>query len=106
VSQINLTERSDVSEAMDLEFESDLVMAAPPRFVLVTGTGRSGTSTVAGSLNLLGLHLPRPVLRTNDSNPRGFYESKWAIDFHRTIMGRAGIDTFDARPQALDHVRD
>lgn len=94
-----------MSGALEADLEPDLVMTAPPRFVLVTGTGRSGTSTVAGSLNLLGLHLPRPVLRTNDSNPRGFYESKWAITFHRKIMDRAGIDTFDARPEAWDHVR-
>ncbi len=94
-----------MSEGLDPDVESNLVMAAAPRFVLVTGTGRSGTSTVAGSLNLLGLHLPRPVLRTNDSNPRGFYESKWAIDFHKRVMDRAGIDTFDARPEAWDQVR-
>lgn len=90
--------------AQESEVEVDIVREAEPRFVLVTGAGRSGTSTVAGSLHFLGLHLPFPVLGTNKSNPRGFYESKWAIDFHRNIFDRAMIDTFDARPSALDDI--
>ncbi len=87
------------------DVDADLVQSANPRFVLVTGAGRSGTSTVSGSLYFLGLHLPFPVLGTNKSNPRGFYESKWAIDFHRKIFDRALIDNFDARPEALDDIK-
>ena len=90
--------------AQESEVEVDIVRESDPRFVLVTGAGRSGTSTVAGSLHFLGLHLPFPVLGTNKSNPRGFYESKWAIDFHKKIFDRAMIDTFDARPWALDDI--
>ena len=90
--------------AQESEVEVDIVREADPRFVLITGAGRSGTSTVAGSLHFLGLHLPFPVLGTNKSNPRGFYESKWAIDFHKKIFDRAMIDTFDARPWALDDI--
>jgi hypothetical protein len=90
-----------VSESMELDVEPDLVQSAESRFVLVTGAGRSGTSTIAGALNYLGLHLPRPVLGTNRSNPRGFFESRWAIDFHKRLFERANIDTFDARPEAL-----
>ncbi|MEP6667183.1 MAG: hypothetical protein ABJA81_12110 [Nocardioidaceae bacterium] len=95
-----------MAESLELDVEPDLVQAAERRFVLVTGAGRSGTSTIAGSLNYLGLHLPRPVLGTNRSNPRGFFESRWAIDFHKRLMERANIDVFDARPDALQKIHD
>ncbi|WP_067437721.1 sulfotransferase family protein [Nocardioides jensenii] len=71
------------------------------RLLLVTGSGRSGTSTVAGALNHLGMHVPRPVLKPNDSNPRGFFESTWPLRFHRRLMDDAGIAQTDARPEAL-----
>jgi len=96
--------RSETYE--DPVITNNLVRSAPRRFVLVTGAGRSGTSTVAGALNYLGVHLPQPVLATNKSNPRGFFESFWAIQFHRRIMEQANIDTVDARPEAVDLVQD
>ncbi|MBA2772565.1 MAG: sulfotransferase family protein [Nocardioidaceae bacterium] len=92
---------ADPPAASDL----DLVQSAPRRFVLVTGAGRSGTSTMSGGLNYLGLHSPQPSLGANASNPRGFFEPKWAIDFHRRILERATVDTFDARPDAFDRVQ-
>ena len=57
--------------------------------MLVTGAGRSGTSTAAGALHMLGFHLPRPVLHANESNPKGFFESRWPVRFHRRLMERA-----------------
>lgn len=75
------------------------------RLVLVTGAGRSGTSTIAGTLHYLGLHVPLPVLGANRTNPRGFFESTWPMRFHRKIMERAVIDRFDARPEALELIR-
>lgn len=85
---------------------ANLVQAVPQRFVLVTGAGRSGTSTVAGSLNYLGLHVPRPVLGSNRSNPRGFFEPTWAIDFHKRILERAGVDMWDGRPDGWAKVQE
>jgi hypothetical protein len=73
--------------------------------VLVTGTGRSGTSTISGSLHHLGLHVPGPYLGANKSNPKGFYESTWAVDFHKKITKRARVNDFDGQPDALDRVR-
>lgn len=66
--------------------------------VLVTGTGRSGTSAMAGSLHQLGLYVPGPFLGANQSNPKGFYESKWAVRFHKRITRAARIHEFDSRP--------
>ena len=68
--------------------------------VLVTGTGRSGTSTIAGTLHHLGLNVPGPYLGANRSNPKGFYESTWAVQFHKQITASARINDFDGRPGA------
>ena len=89
--------------------------AAPPppadgqpgkRLVLVTGAGRSGTSTVAGTLHYLGFHVPEPVMKGNESNPRGFFESWWPVRFHQRIMKRAVIEQTDGRPGAAELMRD
>lgn len=69
--------------------------------LLITGTGRSGTSTMSGTLHYLGLHVPGPFLGANESNPKGFFESKWAVRFHNRITKRAGINIFDSRPNAF-----
>lgn len=69
--------------------------------VLITGTGRSGTSTMSGTLHHLGLHVPGPYLGANDSNPKGFFESSWSVKFHKRITGAAGINDFDSRPAAF-----
>ena len=74
--------------------------------VLITGTGRSGTSTVSGSLFHLGLHVPGPFLGANESNPKGFFESKWAVKFHKQITRTARINDFDGRPDALHRAQD
>jgi hypothetical protein len=54
--------------------------------VLITGTGRSGTSTMSGTLHHLGLHVPGPYLGSNESNPKGFFESRWAVRFHKRLV--------------------
>ncbi len=56
--------------------------------LLVTGTGRSGTSTMSGTLHHLGLHVPGPYLGANESNPKGFYESRWSVRFHNDLCRR------------------
>jgi hypothetical protein len=74
--------------------------------VLVTGTGRSGTSTIAGSLHHLGLEVPGPYLGANESNPKGFYESRWAMKFHKKITGAAKINDMDSRPVAFERAQE
>ena len=73
--------------------------------VLITGTGRSGTSTMSGTLHHLGLSVPGPHFGANESNPKGFFESRWAVRFHKSLAEAAGIDQFDARPQAMAYAR-
>lgn len=74
------------------------------RLVLITGSTRSGTSLAAGTLHHLGLHVPQPVLKANDSNPAGFFESTWPVAFHRRLMDRSLVGVVDARPEAFDLV--
>ncbi|WP_134717936.1 sulfotransferase family protein [Nocardioides guangzhouensis] len=74
--------------------------------VLITGVGRSGTSTMSGTLHHLGLFVPGPYLGANESNPKGFFESKWSLEFHKRIAGAAGIADFDGRPEALELFRE
>lgn len=72
--------------------------------LLVTGAGRSGTSTAAGALSLLGLHVPGPFLDANATNPKGFYESRWSVDFHNRLLKRAAVSIADGRPDAQERV--
>lgn len=74
--------------------------------LLVTGAGRSGTSTVAGTLHHLGVHVPGPFLKANDSNPRGFYESRWSVEFHNRLLKRAHVTIADGRPEAAAIIRE
>lgn len=68
--------------------------------VLVVGSGRSGTSLFTGIMNRLGFHVPQPEVSADTTNPRGFAEPKWVVDFHDTLLGRAGVQVADARPSA------
>jgi hypothetical protein len=75
--------------------------ASPGRkLVLVAGSGRSGTSLLSGILQRLGFHVPQPEVPADDTNPRGFAESQWVVDFHVDLLARARIQTSDARPSA------
>jgi hypothetical protein len=68
--------------------------------VLVAGSGRSGTSLVSGILQRLGYHVPAPEVPADDTNPRGFAESQWVVDFHTALLKRARVQVSDARPSA------
>jgi hypothetical protein len=68
--------------------------------VLVAGSGRSGTSLVSGILQRLGYHVPAPEVPADDTNPRGFAESQWVVDFHTALLKRARVQVSDARPAA------
>jgi hypothetical protein len=57
---------------------------------------------MSGTFHHLGLYVPGPYLGANESNPKGFFESKWAMRFHKEIQGLAGINDFDGRPEAFD----
>jgi hypothetical protein len=68
--------------------------------VFVAGSGRSGTSMFSGLLQRLGYYVPQPEVEPDDSNPRGFAESRWVVDFHTRLLAEANVQTADARPTA------
>jgi hypothetical protein len=68
--------------------------------VLVAGSGRSGTSLFAGVLQRLGYAVPGPEVPADETNPRGFGESQWVVDFHARLLRKAGVQVADARPSA------
>ena len=68
--------------------------------VLVVGSGRSGTSLFTGIMQRLGFHVPQPEVIADSTNPRGFAEPKWVVDFHMRLLRRARVQVADARPSA------
>jgi hypothetical protein len=68
--------------------------------IFVAGSGRSGTSLFSGMLQRLGYHVPQPEVPADDTNPKGFAESQWVVDFHTRLLRRAGVQVSDARPAA------
>ncbi len=78
--------------------------SAPPsgdrRLVFVVGSGRSGTSTMSGTLQTLGIHVPQPEVSADDTNPKGFGEPQWVVDLHDELLKRCQVQVSDARPSA------
>src|SRR3954469_7348849 len=70
------------------------------RLLLVVGIGRSGTSVFPGILGQLGWYIPQPEVQADDTNPKGFGEPKWVVDFHSRLMRRQRMRVYDARPRA------
>jgi hypothetical protein len=70
------------------------------KLVVVTGSGRSGTSSVAGALKRLGLYIPQPEVETDERNPRGYYEPLWVAEFHKWLLNPLPVRTIDSRPNA------
>ena len=77
-------------------------LVAPPkrRVVFVVGSGRSGTSTMSGALQTLGMHVPQPEVLADETNPKGFGEPQWVVDLHTELLQRCNVAVSDARPAA------
>jgi hypothetical protein len=79
------------------------VTAASRRQILVVaGSGRSGTSLFTGLTARLGLHVPQPEVTANETNPRGFGEPRWLVDFHEELLTSADVMVVDGRPEAWE----
>jgi len=70
--------------------------------ILVVGVGRSGTSVLTGVLGQLGVHIPQPEVRADATNPRGFGEPRWVVDFHSRLLRQRRVTVNDARPAAWE----
>ena len=76
------------------------------KLVLVVGVGRSGTSLFTGILGQLGFHVPQPEVEADTTNPRGFSEPRWAVDFHTRLLRQRRVTVNDARPKAFELTAD
>src|ERR1044072_4523592 len=68
--------------------------------VLVVGVGRSGTSLLSGILGQLGFAIPQPEVQADDTNPRGFGEPRWVVDFHSRELAKQRVTLNDSRAAA------
>ncbi|MEX0786538.1 MAG: sulfotransferase [Dehalococcoidia bacterium] len=69
---------------------STLRQPADGSFIVVTGTGRSGTSAVARVLHESGLSMGERFRTPTPENPTGFYEELPVCDLNDAIMAEAG----------------
>ncbi|QCX29298.1 sulfotransferase family protein [Nocardioides jishulii] len=74
--------------------------ATPRKVLFVAGAGRSGTSTLAGIVSILGMHVPQPEVVADESNPKGFGEPKWCVEQHDRWLAEVNVQVSDARPSA------
>ena len=70
----------------------------------MTGSMRSGTSSLAGSLKLLGWHVPQPEVPASERNAKGHFEPRWVIEFHKRLMRSALVRPSDGSPRAEERV--
>ena len=63
----------------------------PRKVLFVAGAGRSGTSTLSGLMQLMGLHVPQPEVTPDESNPKGFGEPAWVVEHHDRLLKDAGV---------------
>jgi hypothetical protein len=75
---------------------------APKRLILVVGQGRSGTSLLSGILDRMGFHVPQPEVKADKTNPRGFGEPRWVVNFHTRQMRARRVTVFDSRYKAWE----
>lgn len=76
---------------------------SPRELVCVLGPGRSGTSTMAGMLAHSGFFVPAAI-KGNETNPTGFFEPRWAVNFHKRLLDEVGVRTLDTDPSALGRI--
>lgn len=63
--------------------------------VFVVGMGRSGSSALTRVLSLCGAALPFRTLPADVANPRGYWESRDAVDLNSQFLSRYGSSWYD-----------
>lgn len=82
--------------------EETSARAGRRQMLVVAGSGRSGTSLFTGLTGRLGVHIPKPEVKANRSNPRGFGEPRWLVDYHNDLLSSVDVVIEDGRPEAWD----
>lgn len=68
--------------------------------LVVLGMHRSGTSSVAGALALLGAAPPRTLMEPGEDNPRGFWESLVLMEVNDSLLAAGASNWRDWRPSS------
>jgi hypothetical protein len=66
--------------------------------ILVAGMHRSGTSALAGTLNMLGISLGENLLAAGSDNPKGYWEHQDAVAIHERLLAALDRRWDDVRP--------
>lgn len=66
--------------------------------LMILGSHRSGTSSLAGTLACLGATLPRNLMPASVDNEKGFFEPADIANLHDALLGRAGSSWHDIAP--------
>ena len=56
---------------------------------------------MAGALAHSGYEVPQAI-KGNETNPQGFFEPRWVVNFHRKLLTKSGVRTLDADPAAIE----
>ena len=72
--------------------------------LVVLGMHRSGTSSVAGALALLGARAPQTLMRPAEDNPKGFWESEVLAELNDRLLAADGSTWRDWRRLDLSKV--
>lgn len=59
---------------------------------------------MAGALAHSGYDVPQAI-QGNATNPSGFFEPRWVVNFHKKLLRSAGVSTLDTDPTALDRIQ-
>lgn len=74
--------------------------------LVVLGMHRSGTSSVAGALALLGARAPQTLMQPAEDNPKGFWESEVLAGLNDRLLQAGGSSWHDWRRFDLAAVSD
>jgi hypothetical protein len=58
---------------------------------------------MAGTLAMSGFDVPKAIAG-KESNPSGFYEPRWVVNFHRDLLHKVDVRTLDSDPDALEQM--
>lgn len=65
-------------------------MVSKKQIIFILGMHRSGTSSIARLINLLGFDLGKSIMDPKTDNPKGFWENRLIVDSHDRILSLLG----------------
>ncbi len=63
---------------------------AGERVIIITGSGRSGTSAVAQALHISGVPVGHDLIEADEGNPEGYFEERGVVRVNDAILNAAG----------------